>query len=165
MKSPFALIYISLQQYLQKVLPDLALIAYNTRQWEAVNRPPLAYPFVLIDFTDFTFQDLANDVQTVSGCIDIVLGFKDMSSASSLSPDAVLQQALSYLDAEWQLHQALQGWQPIDSLGCLSRISTTAIPNKKQLHLRQIRYSIAFTDYSAKLLKQKIKAGINIGSY
>jgi hypothetical protein len=164
MQSPFSLIYISLQQYLQKVLPNLALIACNTRQWEADNRPPLAYPFVLIDFTDFTFQDLANEVQTVNGCIDIVLGFKSMSSASTLSPDAVLQQALSYLDAEWQLQQALQGWQPIDAMGCLSRISTTAIPNKKQLQLRQIRYSIAFTDFSTKRSKQKIRTGINVVS-
>jgi hypothetical protein len=163
MISPFATIYLALQKQIQNALPQIKFIALNSNQLQTDSRPALTFPFILIDFAEFSFQDLSDDVQTVMGYIDLLLGFKNSTAASSLSPTDVMQQSLIFLDTEWQLQNALQGWSPSVDMGSLSRVSTTTIANKQNMQLRKIRYSIAYTDYSAKPSKRKVKSGFGVG--
>ena len=59
--------------------------------------------------------------------------------------------ALHFYDIEWDLHKILQAWDPGDNFGHLDRISAITQARPDQLRVRELRYTIAFEDYSTKL--------------
>ena len=61
-----------------------------------------------------------------------------------------LHQAISYYDLEWDLHKAIHGWAPGDDYGRLIRISASTQKRTDNYRVRELRYSIAFEDYSTK---------------
>lgn len=149
MNSPFANIFLAIQARIQSNVTAIAFIDQDLGQLKNA-RPPVSWPCVLIDFEDFSFKNLAENVQTAEGTVVLRLGFAPYSNTSQVAPSTYATQALGYYDIEWALHQAMQGWNPGDAFGSLDRISVTTQKRTDNYRVREIRYSIAFEDYSTK---------------
>lgn len=154
MNSPFAKIFMSVQQRISSELPAIKYIDQELGQLKAGTRPPVSWPCVLIDFEDFDFENLSENVQTSKGTIVVRLGFQPYSNSSQITPAPVIEQAISYYDLEWEMHKVLQGWAPDNDFGSLCRVSVTTQKRSDNYRVRELRYSIAFEDYSAKYVQQ-----------
>ena len=153
MNSPFATIYLAVQAQLKSAVSTLNYIDQDLGQLKNT-RPPVMWPCILIDFEDFRFEDVACNVQTATGIIVIRLGFAPFSNTNQVTPSGSVTQALGYYDIEWSVHQALQGWSPGAAFGHLNRLSVTTQKRADNYRVREIRYSIAFEDYSTKPTQQ-----------
>ncbi len=150
MNSPFANIFLATQQRIKDLLPAISYIDQDLGQLKSSSRPPVSWPCVLIDFEDFDFENLGENTQTVKGTIVLRLGFAPRSNSSNLTPAPYLQQALDYYELEWLLHKAVQGWSPGDEFGSLARTSVGTQRRSDGYRVRELRYSIAFEDFSTK---------------
>lgn len=166
MNSPFANLFLAIQQRIQATVTDIAYIDQDLGQLKNNDkpsfRPAVSWPCVLIDFDDFTFQNMAENVQTTEGTVVIKLGFAPFSSSGQATPDTYKEKAIGYYDIEWNLNKALQGWAPGDDFGYMVR--STAITEKRTdtIRVREIRYRITFEDYSAANAVQYIPAAISV---
>ena len=149
MNAPFANIFLSIQNRIKTNAPAIKHIDQDLGQLKNT-RPPVSWPCVLIDFEDFNFEDLSENVQLSNGTVVIRLGFAPHSNTSAITPTPFAELALNYYDIEWQLHQLMQGWRPLNNVGRLCRISATTQKRNDTYRVREIRYSIAFEDYSTK---------------
>jgi hypothetical protein len=154
MNSPFANIYLALQQRIQAELPTITYIDQDLGQLKSSPRPAVTWPCVLIDFEDFLFENLAENVQTAKGIVVLRLGFAPHSNSSQVVPGVYTKRAINYYDVEWVLHKAVQGWSPTDDAGKFIRINAATQKRADGYRVRELRYSIAFDDYSTKLQQQ-----------
>jgi hypothetical protein len=151
MNSPFANLFLSLQERIQAEVPAISYIDHDLGQLSNKNRPPVSWPCVLIDFDNFRFKNLGENVQTAKGIVVFRLGFAPHTSSSAITPEAAKEQALGYYDIEWDLHKSLHGWSPGEEFGSLSRMSATIPQESGQgIRIRELHYKIAFDDYSTK---------------
>ncbi len=160
MNSPFANIFLAIQQQIQTNVATIKYIDQDLGQLKTGTRPPVAWPCVLIDFEDFNFENLGENVQTAKGTVVLRLGFAPYSNSSQVTPSTYLQQAIGYYDIEWALHKTIQGWAPGDDFGSMIRTSTSTQKRTDNYRVRELRYSIAFEDYSTKPGQQYTSATI-----
>lgn len=166
MNSPFANLFLAIQQRIQASVTDITYIDQDLGQLKNNDkpsfRPAVSWPCVLIDFDDFSFQNLAENVQTTEGTVVIKLGFAPFSSSGQATPDTYREKAIGYYDLEWNLNKVLHGWAPGDDYGYLVR--STAITEKRTdtIRVREIRYRITFEDYSAANVIQYVPAAIAV---
>jgi hypothetical protein len=164
MNSPFANIYLALQQLVLAQVTDIVYIDQDLGQLRldrtATTRPAVQFPCLLIDYEDFSFENMGNLVQNAEGIIVFRLGFAPYSSSTATTPPDNLQRAISYFDIEWALHKALQGYSPGNDYGRLTRVSSGMQKRHDLLRVRELRYRIAFQDYSAKVALQYVPAAM-----
>ena len=161
MNAPFANIFTSLQARVQSKVPAIAYVDQELGQLNAT-RPPVSWPCLLVDFEEFEFTCIAENVQAAKGTIVLRLGFMPLSASSQATPSAYRERSLNYYDIEWQLHKAMQGWSPGVDFGSMNRISATTQRRKDGYRVRELSYSIAFEDYSTKRVIRFVPAGIVI---
>jgi hypothetical protein len=155
MNSPFANIFLAIQQQIQASVTTITYIDQDLGQLKtATARPPVSWPCVLIDFEEFNFDNMGENIQTAKGTVVLRLGFAPYSSSTQVTPTAYIQQAIGYYDIEWALHQAIQGWAPGGDYGHLIRTSASTQKRTDNYRVRELRYSIAFEDYSTKPQQQ-----------
>ena len=151
MTSPFARLFLALQARIAQQVPNIKHIAQDMGQLSAKSRPPVSWPCVLIDFEDFRFDNLSENVQLAKGTVVLRLGFNPHSATGKDTPADYREAALAYYDIEWALHKALQGWSPEgDEYGHLVRTSAATQRRHDGYRVRELSYSISFDDYSAK---------------
>lgn len=143
-------------------MPDIRYIDQDLGQLKAGPRQPVSWPCALIDFEDFAFSNLGENVQVANGTVVVRLGFTPFSGSSQLTPAPYIHQAIGYYDIEWALHIALQGWSPGSDYGSLSRISVTTQKRTDNIRVREMHYSIAFEDYSTKHMLQFVPAVLDV---
>jgi hypothetical protein len=160
MNSPFANIFLAIQQQIQTQVTAITYIDQDLGQLKASARPPVSWPCVLIDFEDFNFDNMGQNVQTAKGTVVLRLGFAPYSNSSQVTPSTYLQQAIGYYDIEWALHKAIQGWAPGDDYGHLIRTSANTQKRTDNYRVRELRYSIAFEDYSTQVQNQLVSVPI-----
>jgi hypothetical protein len=152
MNSAFANLFLLLQQRVQDNVPAITYIDQDLGQINpGVEEFPVTFPCLLIDFEDFKFKDLSEHVQTAEGTVLFKLGFSSYSSSAQMATEESKEAALGFYDIEWDLHKVLQGWDPGDYYGHLDRSSAITQSRPDQLRVRELRYTIAFEDYSTKL--------------
>ncbi len=159
MNSPFASLFLLLRTHVQASAPDIKYVDHDFGQLSQA-RPPVAWPCLLIDFEDFSFSDFSENVQAATGTLVLRLGFAPYSGTGPTVPHETIEKALSYYDIEWALHKMLQGWQPGNDFGRLNRLSASTQKRKDNYRVREIRYRIAFEDYSTKRSLQYVPAEI-----
>jgi len=113
---------------------------------------------VFVDRDDFSFQNLSENVQTVEGTVVLKLGFAPFSSSGQATPTTYKEKAIEYYDIEWNLNKAMQGWTPGDDYGYLSRSTSITEKRSDAIRVREIRYRIAFEDYSTANVIQYVPA-------
>jgi hypothetical protein len=150
MNSPFATVYLALIARLQAELPELNWIDHDFGQLDDYSdgRPPVAFPCVLIDFQNFTFENMGDLAQRAEGDVIFKLAFAQHGQTHGASPEAWRTLALEYYDIEWRLHKALHGWSPGEPFGYLTRTQATKENRPLGVRLRTIPYRLGFEDYS-----------------
>lgn len=149
MNSPFAHIFLSIQQLLKEQAPFIKYTDQDLGQLKS-QRPPLSWPCCLIDFENFSFESLGENVQQACGSVVFRLVFAPNSNTNSTTPLAFKELALDYYEIENKLHQLLQGWQPCANTGKLNRKSADTQKRTDNYRVRELRYSLSFDDYSTK---------------
>ncbi len=153
MNSPFANLFLAIQDKLKNNLTSVVYIDQDLGQLKNA-RPAVSWPCVLIDFEDFEFTNLSENVQVATGTVVIRLAFPAHSPSAQATPSTYTQKALGYYDIEWDLHKLLQGWNPGSAFGKLCRTAVTTLKRTDNIRVREQRYSIAFEDYSTKITQQ-----------
>ncbi len=150
MNSSFANLFVALQQQIHSKVPTIVTIDQDLGQFKSTIRPAVSFPCVLIDFEDFKFENLSNNVQTAEGIIVFKLCFEVKSNSSFSTPNSFVEQAIGFYDLEWLLHKALQNYNAGNSYGNLCRTTALTQNRTDNYRIREIRYSITFDDYSTK---------------
>lgn len=163
MNSPFALIFLALQQRISSQVPTIRHIDQELGQLKSP-RPPVAWPCVLTDFEDFVFENLSRNVQTARGTVVLRLAVAPHGPTAHITPSPHLENAIDYLELEWQLNKAIHAWAPGTSFGRLMRTSVTTQKGTGPYRVRELRYAIAYEDYSAMEQPGYAPAAINVNS-
>ncbi len=154
LNSPFAKLFLALQERIASAVPEIRHIDQDLGQLEfSTLRPKLAFPCVLIDFSDFDFDDDGNNGQKGEGDIGFRLAFAPYSNTSQSTPDTYKYKALAYYELEWKLHKALHGWSPDEydygeEFGRLNRKKAGTEGLEDDLRVRTMRYGMSFEDQS-----------------
>jgi hypothetical protein len=164
MNSAFANLFLLLQQRVQDNVPAITYIDQDLGQLnpDSEGTFPVTFPCLLIDFEDFNFNDLSENVQTASGTVLFKLGFSSYSSSAQSAPEESKEAALNFYDIEWDLHKTLQGWDAGDYYGHLDRSNAKTEYRNDLLRVRELRYTLSFEDYSTKYEQLTTPAVVDI---
>ncbi len=116
MESAFSKIYLALQDRIINECKDVKWVEQDFGQDNHKERPNVAFPAVLIDFTDAKYDELGNGGQTCMLTVRLRLLLATFSQSYSVAPDEVREKALEYFETEKRLVDALHGWQPQDNV-------------------------------------------------
>lgn len=85
------------------------------------NEIPLKWPACLIEFTDGTFTDLSQGLQ--SGVVNITfqVAMPKLTNSSAKAPDHQKTKALEILEFCQKLHEKIHNWRPLPTAGKLAR--------------------------------------------
>jgi hypothetical protein len=125
MTSPFALLFLAIQQRLDEIMitrpgqeaEEKALRYIDAELGQLENyfeggRPSVSMPCALIDVDNATFKELGQNSQDGVITVVIRLGFDPYSSSSNLTPAESRNKALFYYELEQAVYNALHGWTP-----------------------------------------------------
>ena len=147
----FSQIILDLQARIAAELPEINYIDQDLGQLGQIGadeKPPIAYPAVLIDFPNSDYSNLSGGAQLGAVPISFQLVFAPFSQTWHKAPDLVKKKGLEYLDIEQKLHQALQNWS-LDYFTPLMRTSVKSQNNNDiGLRVRHLMYSTEYEDYS-----------------
>lgn len=151
LQSFFSLLYTGIVKRIKEMVPEIRWIDQDLGQLEFYNeRPPVAWPCVLIDFPSTSYDQLLQQVQTGNIIINCRLAFAPFSQSSNTAPQAVMDKALHFWELEMKLYQALQNWNPSQDI-CQPLTRTTATTERREdaIRVRVISFTTAFEDSSA----------------
>lgn len=147
----FPQIILDLYDRISKEVPEISQIDQDLGQLGQTGeneKPPLAFPAVLIDFPDTDYTDIANGSQIGSVPISIQLIFDTYSQTWHKAPEHVIIKGLDYLNIEQKLHKCLQNWH-LDYFSPLNRKSVKSQNNNDiGLRVRQLIYTTQYEDYT-----------------
>lgn len=147
MNSPFSTLFLAIQTQLADLVPAVKWIDQDLGQLE-LERPPVNYPCLLVDFDEFKYDDAGEAIQFAEGFVSIRLAFQAWSNTNSVTPSQWKEKGLSFYDIEWAVYKALHGWKP-EKYGYLMRVSANTEQREDNLRVRVLRFSINFEDFSA----------------
>lgn len=163
MKSVFAQLFLAIQEQIRDLVPEIKQIDQDLGQLEYYKeRPALNFPCVLVDFPTAQFQDESQLVQLALLNVSLRLAFEPWSSASSEAPDVTKEDALEYYELELKLYAAMQGF---DAEGCiqpLTRISVSTERREDVYRVREMLFTTATEDDTAKIMYQETQADLII---
>lgn len=118
--------------------------------------PAVAFPWLGVDFSNTTYEQLQFNQQRGRMQISLRLAFDPYSSESSLAPAEVREKALKYYSIEQKIYKAISNWRcPLDDEATvfllvtgLRRVSAKSENRKDTLRVRQLVYEATFIDDS-----------------
>lgn len=154
MNSPFANTFLAIQAQIQTQIPEIQFIEHDFGQLDDYSngRPPVAFPCVLIDFQNWSFENLGNNAQRAEGDVIIKLGYAKHGDTHQATPEQWREAAFSYYEIEWKLNKSLHGYTPGDNYGYLTRTGEVKENRPLYVRVKTITYRLAFEDYSAQTL-------------
>lgn len=150
MNSPFAKLYLDLQERIKTKVSEINWIEQDFGQdvydkW----RPNVAFPAVLIDFTNTDYSDIAGAHQHADVMINMRLLVAPFSQSYEDAPIEVRQDALEYYEIEQKLVEALHDWTPNEGY-CQSLIRKRVTANNRSdigLRIRELQFSTAWQEF------------------
>lgn len=153
--SMFAKIYLAIIDRIKTELPadTFRYIDVERGQMEAYNpdaggKPRISFDGILIDFEGWNFKDNGDHSQHGEGIVLLRLCFDEINPTDSLTALNTTKKGLSYLEKEQLLHEALHDWSPDEYAGYMERVGATTENRPDLYRVRQLRYSLDFTDNS-----------------
>ena len=147
--SPFGNLYLQSKNRLMSNAPSLRYIDQDLGQLEHFDKvPAVSLPCALIDIDDTTFQEAGELTQTGDGILKVRICLGSYSSSSNLSPDDVVEEALSYYEIEQEVFLALHGWGR-DNFKKLIRISAITEKRNDNYRVRVMKFRVGMQDDSA----------------
>jgi len=186
MTSPFAILFLAIQQRLATIVDnnsapiftfieqDLGQLEDNTK---GINRPPVSWPCALIDIDDSNFQNTGENGQTGVVNVYIRIGFPPFSSTALSTPEAYKNKALYYYDLEQAIFTTFHGWNPTtvnivgsttadlsDIFGHFIRVRAMKEERNDLLRVRTIIFTVSMSDHSAEDSVTMVPVGYTINT-
>jgi hypothetical protein len=189
MTSPFAILFLAIQQRLAQIttgspaVPVFNFIDQDLGQLEdaskGINRPPVAWPCALIDIDDANYTNMGENVQDAVVNVCLRIGFPPFSSTELNVPAPYRNKALYYYDLEQAVIDTFQGWSattviiddttsPVttadlsDTFGHFIRVRISKEDRNDLLRVRCIMFTLGMTDYSTLEESTFIPASVNL---
>ena len=162
MTSPLSNIYQSLIARITDQVTYIKYIDFDYGQLETHERPEVAFPCLLIDFKNIRFEDISQLIQVAEGTLMLKLATDPYDATSSITPSTFQDAGLYFLELEQSLIQALHGWSlpivynnanpPVATQATkpMSRLSVVSDNRRPGLKVRELTFTLSFTDYSLK---------------
>lgn len=171
-ESPFAKIYLAVQQYLETQMPELKQIALDLGQLDYYEtRPALAFPCLLIDFPSANYSELGQLVQWGNLIMQTRLAFAPFSRIDSITPDISVEAALQFYELEAKLYRLLNGYtpsllnnddKPVQLCQPLTRLDAKKEMREDPFIVRVNNWSTAGEDFSAMIPVNKASAKLQL---
>lgn len=122
-------------------LPFIKWVDIDEGQLDVQQRPPLAFPCVLLDMGYTSADTHQVQQQRVQASLELRVAFYPSGATHSATPKAVRQQSLLRFDQLEELHQHLQGWRPEGCLLPLRRERATPEARADELKVYTCTYT------------------------
>ena len=151
LQSFFAQLLQKLQARIQASVPAIKWIDQDLGQLEHYDiRPAVAWPCVLIDFGNTSYDEMPGNVQWGNASFTLRLGFPSFSPSQAGAPVSVKEQALQYYELEQLLYQAIQGYDADRLIQPATRITAgTERREGDNFRVRVLVFNTTFMDDSA----------------
>lgn len=138
-------------------VPEFRFISQDIGQLENYEiRPAVSWPCCLIDIEDGRFTNAGDQlIQLAEKVVSFRLGMVKYSDVNNLAPDAVVEQALQYLENENKLYANLHG-RAVPGFGKFIRILDATEKRDDDIRVRIVKFSVSYTDDSAKPLRTSV---------
>ncbi len=150
MESPFARLFLDLQEHIKNTVPEITYIEQDLGQLGTDDpRKMMSFPGVLIDFPETSFSNLQGKNQLALPVISFILVMDTYSQTYHLAPLPVRELGLQYLELEQKLYMAIASWES-DYCELLNRTSAKGLNrNDVGLRVRDLTFTTQFEDYSS----------------
>jgi hypothetical protein len=147
----YAQVLVKLIERIKTLVPEIRYIDQDLGQLEWYDiRPAVAFPCVLIDFNNTTYDQMQGTEQTGNAGFTLRLAFPQYSSSNSLTPDAVKEKALKYYEIENRLYKAIQGYDADGLMQPCTRVSAASERREEDnFRVRVMGFTTLFFDTEA----------------
>lgn len=140
-------LFIALCDLLENQVPELRWIDADEGQLNASNqRPPVAFPCVLIDMTYPQTEAMNATAEKIRVQFSLRVAFEGYGQTSSAAPKSVRERALERLDILEKIHRTLQWWNCDRQINPLRRQRVTTERRQDGLKVYNMTYESAFID-------------------
>lgn len=148
MESYFASLYLDLQERIKTEVPEIKWIEQDFGQdvfdkW----RPNVAFPAVLIDFPDASYENLSGSGQTATVAVTLRLMVAPFEQSYEDAPLTVRKGALEYFELEHKLIQAIHGWSTDYTQPLIRTRLSSNNRNDLGLRIRELQFTTAYQEY------------------
>lgn len=102
-------LYLKLIELLEEI-PEIKYVDLNCGQLQ-MEKPPLAYPAVLIKMNSRIIDNVQDLFQIKGGDFELLLCAKMLSESNSLAPEEVREKSLDYFDLSDKIYKKIQGYE------------------------------------------------------
>lgn len=148
MDSYFAELYLDIQERIKSEVTEIEWIEQDFGQ-DAYDkwRPNVAFPAVLIDFTNAEYDNIANEGQTAEVTVTLRLLVAPFEQSYEDAPLEVKQGALEYFELEHKLVRAIHGWSTEYTQPLIRKRITSHNRNDIGLRIRELQFTTAYQEY------------------
>lgn len=115
-------ILLAIQKHISEHCVFFKHIDFNEGQLDYYgNEIPLKYPACFIEFSDGTFTDLSQGLQSGTVNITFQVATQKLTNTSAKAPDNQKRKALEILQHCQNLHEKIHNWRPLPSASKLLR--------------------------------------------
>ncbi len=140
-------LFIALCDLLEAQVPEVRWIDADEGQINSQNnRPPVAFPCVLIDMTYPQTEALNAQSEKIRVQFSLRIAFEGYGQTSSVAPEEVRERALERLDILEKIHRALQWWSYERQINPLRRQRVITERRQDGLKVYNMIYESAFVD-------------------
>lgn len=161
MESPEALLFLAIQNRILAEVPEIKYIDQNLGQYMHEEfRKQILSPTVLIDFPTTDFSEMQGNNQFGAVTIVVTLFYDIWNQTNSLTPQAVKEAGLEYLEVNQKLFMALQGWNPDYCEALIRTQSKSHNANETGFRVKETTFTTTFEDYSCDDPTPQIQLGL-----
>lgn len=140
-------LFIALCDLLENQVPEVRWIDADEGQLNASNqRPPVAFPCVLVDMTYPQTEALNQGSEKIRVQFNLRVAFEGYGQTSSAAPGHVREKALERLDVLEKIHKTVQWWNCDRQINPLRRQRVTTERRQDGLKVYNMTYESAFID-------------------
>lgn len=130
-----------------KEIKDIKWIDINEGQLESTDRPPVAFPAVLLDITYPRCQNHNRGQQIVFVRVEVKIAFNELSSrTNSNAPEVIRNAVFKRYDIIEEIHKALQWWTAEGKINPLQRESCNKDRRADDIRVYTLVYNSAFIE-------------------
>jgi hypothetical protein len=161
MESPYANLFLAIQDRIKELVPEIKYIDQNLGQYMNEEfRKQMLFPCVLIDSPTTSFSEMQGNNQLGDVTIVTTLFHDIWNHTSSITPLAVKEAGLQYLETDQKLFMALQGWNPDYCEALIRTQSKSHNANEMGLLVRETTFTTSYEDYSCDDDTPKVQLGL-----
>lgn len=162
MESPFARIFLDLQEHIKAEVPEIVYIEQDLGQLGADDpRKMMAFPGILIDFPTTPFSNLQGKNQLALPTVSITVVSDTYSQTYSLAPQDVRELGLQYLEIEQKVFMAVASWESDYCEGLVRTNANGHNRNDVGLRVRELIFTTEFEDRSCDDQSRRVRLSLS----